>query len=448
MAMTTATTAAATAATEGATASRPDHRAGGRPDHEAAAARTEALYRDHGRLVGGLCRALLRDRAEGEDAAQQVFLAAHRALLNGTSPREPAAWLATIARNECWARIRARMREPLPTAEIDGARSLSDPLAEALRNADLAALWAAVAELPRQQREALLLREFGGLSYEELAAALAVSGSAVESLLFRARQGLRTRLETVYAALSGASLLETLGRLAGGIGGGMAPAAAKVAVVGVGAAVATSGAVVTPRLLEHGSHAQPVRHTATAPARPIAVPDAAVHAPAVVLVARRATPAAATPRRRSPGKQRHGGTSGDDRANGDDAETGSSGKDGGRGDDASPVEAATTTVSGAAGSGHEGSAAESGDGTELSSDGEGSHSGSDDSAGSGDSFHGDGDSTSGSGDGDSGHRGSGGGGSSDDGGVVTTTTNQIVTVIAPTEDEPPTAGAPGSGGGG
>jgi RNA polymerase sigma-70 factor (ECF subfamily) len=154
--------AATAAATEVATASRPnDVRPDGRPDHGAASARTEELYRDHGRLVGGLCRALLRDRAEAEDATQQVFLAAHRSLLNGTSPREPAAWLATIARNECWGRIRTRMREPLPTAEIEGERSVSDPLAEAIRNTDLAAMWSAIAALPRQQRDALLLREFG-----------------------------------------------------------------------------------------------------------------------------------------------------------------------------------------------------------------------------------------------------------------------------------------------
>src|SRR5258705_3396998 len=135
---------AARAAAEEATASSPhDTSTRGRPEHGAAAARTEELYRDHGRLVGGLCRALLRDSVEGEDAAQQVFLAAHRALLNGTSPREPAAWLAAIARNECWGRIRTRMRQPLPTAAVEAEQSLSDPLAEAIRNADLAAMWSA-----------------------------------------------------------------------------------------------------------------------------------------------------------------------------------------------------------------------------------------------------------------------------------------------------------------
>src|SRR5438105_15602825 len=107
---------------EAATTSAPEpYSRGGRLDAEAAAARTEQLYAQHRRLVSGLCSGLLRNRAEAEDAAQQTFLAAHRALLNGSRPREPAAWLATIARNECWTRIRARMREPLPTDDVEAA---------------------------------------------------------------------------------------------------------------------------------------------------------------------------------------------------------------------------------------------------------------------------------------------------------------------------------------
>ena len=107
----------------------------GRPDG-AAAARTEELYGTHARMVSGLCRALLRDRTEAEDATQQTFLSAHRALLNDTDPREPAAWLATIARNECWTRIRARMREPLSVSELETTSTEPDPYAEAVRRAD------------------------------------------------------------------------------------------------------------------------------------------------------------------------------------------------------------------------------------------------------------------------------------------------------------------------
>src|SRR5436305_1052145 len=131
----------------------------GRPARRAARTRAATLFADHGRLVGGLCRALLRDPVEAEDAAQQVFLSAYRALLGGADVREPAAWLATIARNECAARARRRMREPLPL-DVDDAASDSDPVAEAIRRADLQALWAAVSALPPQQRDALLLREF------------------------------------------------------------------------------------------------------------------------------------------------------------------------------------------------------------------------------------------------------------------------------------------------
>src|SRR5947208_3219376 len=82
-----------------------------------------------------------------------------------------------------------------------------------LCRADLRALWLAIEELPHKQRDALLLREFGGMSYGELAAALAISGSAVESLLFRARDGLRGKLRAIYGAITGASWLEAIVRI-------------------------------------------------------------------------------------------------------------------------------------------------------------------------------------------------------------------------------------------
>jgi len=247
------TATATTVPAEVTTTSWPDEsqQPRGRPGERAAAARTEELYGRYARTVSGLCRALLRDRAEAEDAAQQAFLSAHRALLNGSDPREPAAWLAAIARNECWARIRTRMREPLPVHELETASLQTDPLTEAIRRADLTALWAAIAALPSKQRDALLLREFGGLSYEELAEALAVSGPAVESLLHRARTRLRMQLRAAYASLSGASWIEALVRL---FAGGGAPVAAKVAALGVGAAAVGSSAVVVPHVLDNHGH--------------------------------------------------------------------------------------------------------------------------------------------------------------------------------------------------
>ncbi|MGH3034704.1 MAG: sigma factor, partial [Gaiellaceae bacterium] len=76
-------------------------------------ARVGALFEEHGRMIYGLCRLLLRGGVEAEDAAQETFLSAQRSLLAGNEPRDAAAWLAAIARNECRARIREHMRAPL-----------------------------------------------------------------------------------------------------------------------------------------------------------------------------------------------------------------------------------------------------------------------------------------------------------------------------------------------
>src|SRR3954452_13646780 len=104
-AATTATTAAVpaaatTAAPAGAaTTSGPEQvRAAGRPGGGAASARVAELFEAHARLVLGICRGMLRDRAEAEDAAQQVFLSAFGSLLAGRAPRDEEAWIATIAR--------------------------------------------------------------------------------------------------------------------------------------------------------------------------------------------------------------------------------------------------------------------------------------------------------------------------------------------------------------
>ena len=243
--MTTATTLMTTRMTT--TTNHPDPLfADGCPVPGAADARLEELYEQHGRTVLGLCRMLLRDPSEAEDAAQQTFLSAYGSLLAGSEPRYPAAWLATIARNECWSRIQQRMRQPLhePVAEETAATTLG-PLEAAIRNADLAALLTAIGELPRQQRDALLLREFSGLSYGELAKALSVSEPAVESLLVRARRELRIRLQPAYAACLAPFLFvrDLFSRLGAG-GESTLGAAAKLASLPLAAKLAAGVATI------------------------------------------------------------------------------------------------------------------------------------------------------------------------------------------------------------
>jgi RNA polymerase sigma-70 factor (ECF subfamily) len=144
-------------------------------------------------MVGGICRALLRDPHEAEDASQQTFLSAYNSLLGGAVPQDEAAWLATIARNECRLRIRKRMATPLPL-DFEVESRGDDPAELAGRRAELADVTAALAGLPERQREAVVLRTFLGLSYDEVSAAMDSSPPAVESLLSRARSRLNRQL--------------------------------------------------------------------------------------------------------------------------------------------------------------------------------------------------------------------------------------------------------------
>ena len=266
----------------------------GRPDG-AAAARTAEIFERHGPTVLGLCRMLLRNEHEAEDASQQTFLAAYRSIRNGVEPRHPAAWLATIARNECWAAIERRMREPFHQGEFESG--LPDPVVQAAANADLEELWRAIGELPRQQRRALLLREFSGLTYAELAGALGVTEPAVESLLVRARRELRGRLRPLSgsaAALAAplGALRDALARLV--LGMPDAPAASGLAKLAAGAAavVVAGGTVGAIETHDVG------REVGTPPADAAVAPEA-VTLPAVrsAVHARRTNPPARVPAR-------------------------------------------------------------------------------------------------------------------------------------------------------
>jgi RNA polymerase sigma factor (sigma-70 family) len=219
----------------------------------------EILYREHGRRVVAICGALLRNRDEAEDAAQQVFLSAYRALLNGGAPREPAAWLAAIARNECWSRMRATT--PLPAEEVAG--SSVDPPDDVIQRDELAAVWKAIGELPAGQREALLLREIRGFSYEQLADSLELSHPSIRSLLSRARQRVHSQVRRKSAALGGISWLGWLARLLAGSGDAGISVAAKATVVGLGAAALLGGAAAQ-KPAAHPLHA--AKQTTHAPA--------------------------------------------------------------------------------------------------------------------------------------------------------------------------------------
>ncbi len=219
------------------------------------------LYREHARLVAGICRGMLRDPEEAADAAQQSFLAAHRSLLAGTRPQEPAGWLATIARNECRMRIRKRMAAPLTIPldpELDGRGDTTHQAA--VERASVAEVRDAVADLPERQRQALLLRDVQGLSYDEVARTMEVSPPSVEALLWRARKAVAERVR-VLPGLAAVWAKEALTRL-----GGPADVVSTAALAAKGGAALLAALTATSAAVEVNERATSASSLPAAPA--------------------------------------------------------------------------------------------------------------------------------------------------------------------------------------
>jgi RNA polymerase sigma-70 factor, ECF subfamily len=201
---------------------------------------TRQLFERHSSRIFGFCLSRLGSREEAEDAVQTTFLNAQRGLGRGVVPEYELAWLFKIAQNVCHNRHQSARRRGRVEATHD-LDALQDVIASPDRSpaVSLGELTRALGAIPTRQRRALLLREFQGHSYEEIANELGISVAAVETLLFRARRAVAQQLEqsgtTSLKQRGGAaaSLVELVRWLFGG-------AAAPLKLAAVGAAVATT----------------------------------------------------------------------------------------------------------------------------------------------------------------------------------------------------------------
>ena len=224
---------------------------------------TQYLYENYGQRVFTFCYSRLRDREEAQDAAQTTFIYVLRSLQRGVEPEFELAWLLKIAFNVCRGTRRSSGRHTAVTQEIEDMDDLAAPQAPGYEGSErLAALRDGLAHLPERQRRGILLREWQGLSYAEIADELGLSLGAVETLLFRARRNLASRLQHVRSgvgAINAVTLAPFFRSLArGGLGKlGLISASATVALVPV---VATE---IAPALA-HGKPAVTLRSAAPA----------------------------------------------------------------------------------------------------------------------------------------------------------------------------------------
>lgn len=149
----------------------------------------------------------LRDEIEAEDVAQNTFLQVWKSRARYQRTAKFSTWLFTIARNLCLNEIRRRSRHPAESLEEPHAEHEDQPQrqyedkkitlpAETALHGELAKkIEEALAELPENQRTAILLCRQDELSYEEIAEVLDCSLSATKSLIHRGRETLKEKLK-------------------------------------------------------------------------------------------------------------------------------------------------------------------------------------------------------------------------------------------------------------
>jgi RNA polymerase sigma factor (sigma-70 family) len=160
----------------------------------------DRLYREQRQAVLRLCRLLLSDREEAEEAAQEVFLRAFRYWRTEGEPDSWRRWLAKVAVNACRDRYRSgwwkwwrRRTEELKEGHYDPASEL--PEEQLIKREQCERIWRGFLKLPQRQREIFVLRHLEGWSTQEVSDLLGVTVGAVKQHLFRAVRQLRTTLE-------------------------------------------------------------------------------------------------------------------------------------------------------------------------------------------------------------------------------------------------------------
>lgn len=157
----------------------------------------ESLVRKYRNDVYALSYHFVHNREEAWDISQEVFIKAHGSLKKFRGDSSFKTWLLRITANHCKDFLKKRR---LPTVSLDGSFQADAPAhilnpGERLEASELgAAIEAAINELPEKHRLAFILREFEGMSYQDMAAVMECNLGTVMSRLHHARQKLQNTL--------------------------------------------------------------------------------------------------------------------------------------------------------------------------------------------------------------------------------------------------------------
>jgi RNA polymerase sigma factor (sigma-70 family) len=229
------------------------------------------LYERYSGQIYGYCLHQLGSREEAEDAVQTTFMNAFRGLQRGIVPELESAWLFKIAHNVCLSRRRSSWRRGRVEAPnnfevlqeiVPGREQVADEL---IRLQDV------LEEMPENQRRAILLREWQGLTYREISTELGLSQAAVETLIFRARRALAQGLEQdadtwkkrLRRGADAGGLIACVKTLLGGGGAAAIKIGTTTALVATAAVAAVTAPPAPKHASAHRAHAAKVAEPAT-----------------------------------------------------------------------------------------------------------------------------------------------------------------------------------------
>lgn len=187
----------------------------------------QAIHERYGARVRSVCRRMLSNGSDAEEAAQETFLRVYSALPHFNGRYQLGAWMSRVATNVCLDQLRSQKRRPSESTDPEQLASLPEtihvdgPEQLFIASDDSRRIRKILEGLSPMHRAALSLREFEGMSYEDIAIALGMTDAQVKALLHRARKAFRRSWSSAgLAALLPWRLLARLRRAAGPVGDG------------------------------------------------------------------------------------------------------------------------------------------------------------------------------------------------------------------------------------
>lgn len=225
----------------------------------------QAIYDRFSGRVHGLCRRMLTNPDDAKEAAQEAFLRVYTALIRFNGRYQLGPWITRITTNVCVDALRARGRRPemivLDELDSNGTNGNGNgddgPEEIVLRNAESRRVRKVLAGLPPMHRAAIVLRDFEGLSYQEVADVLQISEVQVKALIHRARKSFkRSWVTQTLTALIPARLVQRARRVE-------APAAEEAPRLASSATQATQAFASSPQFVACSTILQQCSHLVT-----------------------------------------------------------------------------------------------------------------------------------------------------------------------------------------